>query len=608
MPPDLRQAVRSARRGRGFRFPSPGPVRFPALQALFMTLIVATLLLTFQTRPAPAAPSGSGSPAFDWPCRGPVSIPFRPAAGAYGRGGHAGIDISVPLGTAVKAAADGRVAFSGGTPVGLCVTLDHGSGIRTTYVALAESSVRPGMTVRKGTVLGSSDGSQDRSSSLPHLHFGATLNGVPFDPLLLLNGELLDPSRDLFLGPWEDQKSMDAWKKAAMPRDKGLFQAVKDAFCSAGRAVRNAAGKLWEPVQKAAGGLWDGCKAFYRACIEPWAGGFIRAVGELCEAVVSSRFFQAALAALAAIALITVAVLGAVFTFGLSLSLAVAAIALASAAICAYATYYTCAAGDSFSFMQCFTGCLVVGGAVALGTIALGQSWALLSAGWKELGLLGFGKSFLAHGLADALATSAINAAAGRPFSLKAFVVSFLAGGLMGAGGKLFVTGLSQGMLEGLAAGAFAAGQPGLGISSLLDTASGLLREGGLSAVARYAAAGLGREMAAKLSYMAVCGSGAFLADFALHLCTGRSLSLGEAIASFGVGACMGGIGATAATLTPAGVLRNAIGVGRSMAADFARSYAKKTLTKGGKELFKAVRGGDGGSMGPEILPGTAGD
>ncbi len=525
------------------------------------------------------------------------------------------MDISVPLGTQVRASAAGRVTFSGNTPVGLCVTLDHGSGLRTTYVALLESAVRAGMEVAQGAVLGRSDGSRDRSSALPHLHFGASLNGVPFDPMILLEGRLLDPSRDLFLGPWRDQRAIEAWERAAAPRDQGLFQSIKDAVGSVARAVTGALDRAWDAawgmVDRAVGLLgegarsfWEGCKALYREGVKPLAVGLGRAVVGALKAVFLNRFVQAALAALAAIALITLAVLGAAFTFGLSLSLAFAAIGLASAAVGAYAAYYAAVAGESFSFINCFTGCLVVGGVVAVATLSLGQSWALISAGWKEVGLLGFGKSFLAHGLADALATSAINGIAGRPFSMKAFALSFLAGGLMGAGGKLFVAGLSQNMMRGLAAGAFAAGQSGLGSSSALGVSLGVLRDGGIAGFLKFAAGELGREMAAKLTYMAFCGSATCLADLALHLAMGRGFTLGEALLSCGAGACVGGIGLLSSTSSPARLLRSAVGGGGSMGSDFVKSYVRKSLSKGGKELLS---GGGKGARGPEILADSTG-
>jgi len=614
--PDLPNRKLNAFRGHGLTSPRPGPFRSPSIRTLLLSLVLATLLISLFNRPAPAAPSGSGSPVFDWPCQGQVSIPFRPARGPYGQGGHAGIDIAVPAGTPVRASAPGRVTFSGNTPVGLCVTLDHGSGLRTTYVSLQDCTVRTGMDLGRGAVLGKSDGSQDRSSTLPHLHFGASLNGVPIDPMLLLEGKLLDPSRDLFLGPWEDQRSIEAWMRAAAPRDKGILRSITDAVGSAARAVTGALERAWDTARSLVGkaiglfergavALWEGCKVLYRECIKPLAVGLGRAVLRLGKAIFFNRYVQAALAALAAVALITLAVLGAAFTFGISLSLAFVAIGLAAVACGAYATYYAASAGDSFSFLNCFTGCLVVGGTVAVATLTVGQSWALLSAGWKEVGLLGFGKSFLAHGLADALATSVVNAAAGRPFSLKAFALSFLAGGLMGAGGKIFVTGLSQSMMQGMAAGAFAVGQSGLSSSSVLGASLNVLREGGAAGLLRFAAEGIGRELAAKLTYMAFCGSAACLTDLSLHLATGRGFTLGGALISFGAGACMGGIGVAASTLTPAGILRNALGVGGSMGSEFVKGYVKKALSKGGKEL---VSGGDGKGMGPEILPGSSGN
>jgi hypothetical protein len=553
------------------------------------------------TSPAPAAPSGSGSPTFSWPCRGTVTGPFRPPGGPYGQGGHAGIDIAVPLGTPVAAAAAGTVTFSGSTPVGLCVSVTHPGGLKTTYVALAGSLVRAGARVEQGTRLGSSDGGLDRSTSAPHLHFGATLNGVAVDPLMLLQGKLLDPSRDLYLGPWEDHRAITALARATSS-DEGLMETLGGCASAIGNAVGDVAGTTWDGLTAAAGWVGKGCGAFYRACIEPWAGPYVEMAACVGSAIVSNHYVQAFAAALLAAALIAVAVLAAGFTFGLSMTLVYAAIALASAACLAYAGYYASASGEAFSFTQCLTGCLVVGGAAAAATITFGQSWSLLSAGFGKVGLIGCGKAFLVHGMADSLSYAVINGAAGRPFSFETFALTFVLGGLSGAAGKLFVTGLSGSMLEGMAAGSFTASQAGSESFYIMRSSFTLLREGGFQALARVGAAQLGTALAEKLTYMTFCGSTAFLTDFTIRLATGSGLTLGEGLLTFGAGFCVGGIGLTTATVSPARVLAGAACAYKPMGTEFVRSYLKKSVTKGGKELMKA-RYGSGEEGGWELLP-----
>jgi hypothetical protein len=553
------------------------------------------------TGPAPAAPSGNGSPAFAWPCRGPISAPFRSPAGSYGQGGHAGIDISVPRGTPVTAAAAGTVFFAGSTPVGLCVTISHSDGIRTTYVALAECGVRVGMRVERAARLGSSDGSTDRSTSQPHLHFGASLNGMPVDPLLLLAGRLLDPSRDLFLGPWEDQRAMEALTRD-VGFDQGLLETIGDGLASLGRVVGGVLDKAWDGIVAAARLVGRGCAGFYRACIEPWAGGTIEKIGRAVKAVFSNRYVQAMLAAAVAIVIITVVVLSIALTFGMSLVLAGVAIAAGALACLAYAGYYAYVSGDGFSFAQCLSGCLVVGGAVALTVLCLGQSWSLLSAGGYKVGLLGFGKSFLIHGMADSLSYAVINGIAGNPFSWKAFAVTFVVGGLCGATGKLFVTGLGQRMLEGLAASSFTAGQVGSESFLIMRTSFTLLKDGGFAALVRVGTLELGKALAEKVTYMTFCGCTGFLTDFTIHLLNGSRFNLGEGLLSFGAGFCMGGINLTASTISPARILSNAACAYKPLATEFARNYLKKTAFKGGKELLKTRYGG-GEESGREVLP-----
>src|SRR5918996_1070897 len=90
-------------------------------------------------RPAPPA-AVTADPAYgtyDWPVHGPVIRPFEPPVGPYGAG-HRGIDIAVPPGTPVRAAAEGVVAFAGLVAGGGFVSIDHPDGVRTTYSWLGE--------------------------------------------------------------------------------------------------------------------------------------------------------------------------------------------------------------------------------------------------------------------------------------------------------------------------------------------------------------------------------------------------------------------------------------------------------------------------------------
>lgn len=82
---------------------------------------------------------------------------------------HTGVDLAAPVGTPVRAVADGRVTapLAGGW-AGVHVVVDHGDG-STLSAHLLQASVAPGQTVRAGDVIGFV-GMTGRTFG-PHLHF-----------------------------------------------------------------------------------------------------------------------------------------------------------------------------------------------------------------------------------------------------------------------------------------------------------------------------------------------------------------------------------------------------------------------------------------------------
>jgi len=75
--------------------------------------------------------------------------------------GHRGIDIAPGPGSAVVAVLPGEVSFVGYTPAeggGMTIAIDHGRGLRSTYLHLAGITVETGDTVAAGESLGTSDG------------------------------------------------------------------------------------------------------------------------------------------------------------------------------------------------------------------------------------------------------------------------------------------------------------------------------------------------------------------------------------------------------------------------------------------------------------------
>jgi murein DD-endopeptidase MepM/ murein hydrolase activator NlpD len=96
------------------------------------------------------------------------SDPFTHAA-AF----HAGLDFPGPRGSAIYAAAKGRVSFVGRRQ-------GYGNCIVTRYAHLSGFKARVGQKVAAGTVIGAM-GSTGRSTG-PHLHFEVRVNGRPVNP------------------------------------------------------------------------------------------------------------------------------------------------------------------------------------------------------------------------------------------------------------------------------------------------------------------------------------------------------------------------------------------------------------------------------------------
>lgn len=133
-------------------------------------------------RAAIIAPPGAGG--MQWPLSGPITSPFGYRLNPFGGGNtefHPGIDIAVPVGTTVAAAAAGRVIIAGWVSgYGTYIAIDHGDGISTGYGHLSEMFVGVGQDVQRGQAIGAS-GNTGRSTG-PHLIFEVRRNGSPVDP------------------------------------------------------------------------------------------------------------------------------------------------------------------------------------------------------------------------------------------------------------------------------------------------------------------------------------------------------------------------------------------------------------------------------------------
>lgn len=102
---------------------------------------------------------------------------------------HNGVDIKMPQGTTLYAAASGKVtrATYNGTGYGGVVYINHGNGVETRYAHMNVISVQAGQSVQKGQVIGKSGGAKGTrgagKSTGPHLHYETRVNGNPVDPV-----------------------------------------------------------------------------------------------------------------------------------------------------------------------------------------------------------------------------------------------------------------------------------------------------------------------------------------------------------------------------------------------------------------------------------------
>lgn len=125
--------------------------------------------------------SGSGSThytggAFHWPVIGGGNYVSQ-----YFHYGHGAIDIAADYGSAVVAAAAGRVSFAGwkSNGGGWQVWIDHGNGMYTTYNHMSALTVGTGQWVRRGQQVGRIGTSGWATG--PHLHFEVWRGGIPWE-------------------------------------------------------------------------------------------------------------------------------------------------------------------------------------------------------------------------------------------------------------------------------------------------------------------------------------------------------------------------------------------------------------------------------------------
>jgi lipoprotein NlpD len=141
---------------------------------------------------------------FRWPVAGAVVSGFGRRRGGW----HAGVDIRAEEGAPIRAAAPGRVVFSGWEQFyGRMVKVQHPGGFLTLYAHNLENLVKVGDDVGPDAVIARVGRTGDASAC--HLHFEIRRQGVAYNPLYLLEGhpepELASASGES-LDDWEDRE------------------------------------------------------------------------------------------------------------------------------------------------------------------------------------------------------------------------------------------------------------------------------------------------------------------------------------------------------------------------------------------------------------------
>ena len=102
---------------------------------------------------------------------------------------HFAVDVSVDIGTPVKAILAGTVLFSEwSVETGHVILLDHGENLISVYKHNSKILKSQNETVRAGEVIAFS-GEEGALSSGPHLHFEIWRNGLPIDPETIISFE-----------------------------------------------------------------------------------------------------------------------------------------------------------------------------------------------------------------------------------------------------------------------------------------------------------------------------------------------------------------------------------------------------------------------------------
>ncbi len=127
-------------------------------------------------RPATPPPANDPSPRWTWPTSGRVVAEFDEKQGA-----GTGLAIAGRAGQPVRAAASGRVVYSGGGLIGYgqLIIVKHNDTYLSAYGHNASLLVREGETIKQGQRIATMG---EGPGQLPRLHFEIRRNGKPVNP------------------------------------------------------------------------------------------------------------------------------------------------------------------------------------------------------------------------------------------------------------------------------------------------------------------------------------------------------------------------------------------------------------------------------------------
>ncbi len=159
---------------------APRTVTAPVVASKPKTAILPTTRPKTAAVKPPAAETQNRKVTWIWPAKGPLLERFKASSS-----GKKGIDIGGKSGTPVKAAADGKIVYSGSGlgGYGRLIIIKHNKDFLSAYAHNRKLIAREGQWVKQGEVIAQMGSSgTDRT----RLHFEIRKRGQPVDPLRYL--------------------------------------------------------------------------------------------------------------------------------------------------------------------------------------------------------------------------------------------------------------------------------------------------------------------------------------------------------------------------------------------------------------------------------------